>query len=252
MRTITKPPTSYLFKQLKLIGLASKIGFLILQSNMAMNTYYTTKLYPLQDKVLSLISSFDTPFYLTGGTALSRGYYNHRYSDDLDFFVNQNSEFAKLSTFILNQLNSKFTCVIKHRSDYFVSLFLEDQLKIDFVNDIAFHSGELNALPIFCRVDNVQNILSNKLSALISRDEPKDVVDILTIAKNEKIDWPKIFTDANSKAVGIFPPLVVERLNEFPLELIKKIKWVGAEPDINKFQEEVSVICQTILNPLKP
>ncbi|MDR0551108.1 MAG: nucleotidyl transferase AbiEii/AbiGii toxin family protein [Spirochaetaceae bacterium] len=28
-----------------------------------------------------------TAFFLTGGTALSRAYYNHRYSDDLDFFL---------------------------------------------------------------------------------------------------------------------------------------------------------------------
>ncbi|MDR2095073.1 MAG: nucleotidyl transferase AbiEii/AbiGii toxin family protein [Treponema sp.] len=27
-----------------------------------------------------------THFFLTGGTALSRAYYPHRYSDDLDFF----------------------------------------------------------------------------------------------------------------------------------------------------------------------
>jgi hypothetical protein len=28
------------------------------------------------------------PFYLTGGTALGRYYLGHRYSEDLDFFVN--------------------------------------------------------------------------------------------------------------------------------------------------------------------
>jgi len=33
-----------------------------------------------------------TPFYLTGGTALSRGYFNHRYSDDLDLFVNNHKD----------------------------------------------------------------------------------------------------------------------------------------------------------------
>ena len=50
-----------------------------------MNSYYKDTLYPLQDKVLKLIDSLQTPFYLTGGTALSRCYFNHRYSYDLDF-----------------------------------------------------------------------------------------------------------------------------------------------------------------------
>jgi predicted nucleotidyltransferase component of viral defense system len=36
-------------------------------------------------------------FYLTGGTALSRAYLNHRYSDDLDFFVNAVNDFETRS-----------------------------------------------------------------------------------------------------------------------------------------------------------
>ncbi|MCD4795127.1 MAG: nucleotidyl transferase AbiEii/AbiGii toxin family protein [Bacteroidales bacterium] len=33
------------------------------------------------------------PFYLTGGTALVRFYLNHRYSEDLDFFVNKRKKY---------------------------------------------------------------------------------------------------------------------------------------------------------------
>ncbi|MFH1146292.1 MAG: nucleotidyl transferase AbiEii/AbiGii toxin family protein [Pseudomonadota bacterium] len=33
------------------------------------------------------------PFYLTGGTALSRHYFAHRYSDNLDLFVNKDPDF---------------------------------------------------------------------------------------------------------------------------------------------------------------
>ncbi len=46
--------------------------------------FYHEKLYPLQDEIFKLITS--DKFYLTGGTCLSRFYYDHRYSDDLDFF----------------------------------------------------------------------------------------------------------------------------------------------------------------------
>ena len=38
--------------------------------------------------MLGEMQSLKTGFYLTGGTALGRCYLNHRYSDDLDFFVN--------------------------------------------------------------------------------------------------------------------------------------------------------------------
>jgi len=46
--------------------------------------YYRESLYPFQDGVLNIVKKSGTPFYLTGGTALSRGYFNHRYSDDLE------------------------------------------------------------------------------------------------------------------------------------------------------------------------
>ncbi|MDO5576553.1 MAG: nucleotidyl transferase AbiEii/AbiGii toxin family protein [Fibrobacter sp.] len=53
------------------------------------SAYYKESLYPIQNKILSVLQSLKVPFYLTGGTALSRGYYNHRFSDDLDLFVNR-------------------------------------------------------------------------------------------------------------------------------------------------------------------
>lgn len=59
--------------------------------------YYTEKLYPLQDGVMKIVKDLQLPFYLTGGTALSRFYYHHRYSDDLDYFVNNRKpEYCKM------------------------------------------------------------------------------------------------------------------------------------------------------------
>jgi predicted nucleotidyltransferase component of viral defense system len=55
--------------------------------------YYEESLYPLQDGVLDILSRSGTDFFLTGGTALSRAHYNHRYSDDLDFFLSRSTTF---------------------------------------------------------------------------------------------------------------------------------------------------------------
>jgi len=55
--------------------------------------YDIEKLYLLQDKFLIFWKTLKLPFYLTGGTALGRFYLNHRYSEDLVFFVNQDEEF---------------------------------------------------------------------------------------------------------------------------------------------------------------
>ena len=55
--------------------------------------FYTKLLYPLQDKVLRILETIETKFYLIGGTALSRNYLEHRFSDDLDFFANRILDF---------------------------------------------------------------------------------------------------------------------------------------------------------------
>ena len=61
-------------------------------------------LYLLQNRFLDWWAQFELPFYLTGGTALGRFYLNHRYSEDLDFFVNADPEFSKHILLIKNKL----------------------------------------------------------------------------------------------------------------------------------------------------
>jgi hypothetical protein len=51
-------------------------------------------------------------------------------------------------------------------------------LKLDFVNDVSFRSGTPKVTKLFERTDNLNNILSNKVTAL-GRYSPKDVVDIV-------------------------------------------------------------------------
>ena len=213
-----------------------------------MNSYYNDTLYPLQDKVLKLIDDLDTPFYLTGGTALSRCYLQHRYSDDLDFFVNNESNFIKIVDLILMNLKKEFEVKAVIRSESYVSLMIDGVLKADFVNDVSFRFGQLKKYKIYSKMDNLENILSNKLSALISRDEAKDVVDILMISKKINVGWKKIFSDVNSKAVGIFPIDISRKLIDFPVEMIDLIKWInGMKPEVKSFKVEMSLLCDSIL-----
>jgi predicted nucleotidyltransferase component of viral defense system len=215
---------------------------------MDMISYYTDTLYPLQDKVLRLVDTLESPFYLTGGTALSRFYYNHRYSDDLDLFVNRVDNFADLADKLLGKLRDEFEVRVLSRSADYSSIEVGSQLKVDLVNDVEFRFGEVESRDIFSRVDNVENILSNKLSALIGRDDPKDVVDIWVIAKHKTVDWKEMFVSANSKAVGIFPPEVAQKLVDFPLKLIDKIKWVeGKKPDLEEFKRDMDRVCDDML-----
>ena len=73
----------------------------------SLSQYYEESLYPLQNGVLRAVRNCKTRFYLTGGTALSRAYYHHRYSDDLDFFVNADPDFDEQVDIILDKLQVK-------------------------------------------------------------------------------------------------------------------------------------------------
>jgi predicted nucleotidyltransferase component of viral defense system len=49
--------------------------------------FYENRLYPLQDRVFEITSVYEDQLYLIGGTALARFHFNHRFSEDLDFFT---------------------------------------------------------------------------------------------------------------------------------------------------------------------
>ncbi len=68
--------------------------------------YYMEKLYLFQDGVLDIVRKSNIPCYLTGGTALSRGYFNHRYSDDLDIFVTQQAQYPEYVQILFSQFEA--------------------------------------------------------------------------------------------------------------------------------------------------
>ncbi len=187
--------------------------------------YYNNILYPLQDKVFPLFNG--TPFYLTGGTALSRGYYNHRFSDDLDYFVNYHTDFRRISEIQIEKLVKAFeNTEVDYKGEYFYRVFVaEEKLKIEMVNDVPSHIGELVNHPVLGIIDSKENILANKLTAIVDRTLPKDMVDIYFLLK-DGLSIKNALTDAESKAAGISPLLIAKILAEFDYPIIdNEIKW---------------------------
>lgn len=211
--------------------------------------YYEDIIYPLQDKIFSVIEKSRTPFYLTGGTALSRFYFNHRYSDDLDFFVNDDQKFNEYLNIIFTNLKREgIEFEIKVKDEKFSRIIVKEKLKIEFVNDIPFYLGDTVTIKnaSFSRIDNLNNILSNKITSFRDREEVKDIVDIREIANKIKPDWEIIFSAANSKAAGIFPPEIAEKMDRFNPDLIDKIKWIR-KPDKDEFTSDIKRIIDEIL-----
>ncbi|OQX73073.1 MAG: hypothetical protein B6D64_14360 [Bacteroidetes bacterium 4484_276] len=205
-----------------------------------------TKLYRLQDKFLDFWKTINTPFYLTGGTALGRFYLEHRYSEDLDFFVNNDKNYKQYINAIYNTINKVFSFDVENNLFYddFTRLFIIDSdisLKLEFVNDIPYRTDKINSI-FFGKIDTPINILSNKLSALINRDEPKDIFDIVYLSLKYKFNWAKIFIEVKHKEI-INEIDVEQKINSFPVALFDKVDWFIRKPDpaiISKYIKQIS------------
>lgn len=208
------------------------------------------RLYQLQDKFLSWWLTLDLPFYLTGGTALGRFYLNHRFSEDLDFFINADNQYQHYIALVKNKMADNFTVDIQKSlftEDYSRFFITEDDsfLKIEFVNDVAYYPGTPSTYQ-YGLIDTPENILTNKIAAIIGRDEPKDVFDIVYIALNYSFNWNDIFMHAKEKTV-INEIDVEERLFSFPVEWLKNVNWLSTAIDIEFFKKTLRQITDDFL-----
>lgn len=204
------------------------------------------KLYGLQNKILDKVFECENEFYLTGGTCLSRFYQEKRYSDDLDFFTNNSNRYAFAVKNIKKALQKDFDLVVKVESKSFIRFKVDGLLQIDFVNDIAARYKNVVVLENNYIIDNVENILSNKLTAVIGRDNPKDIFDIYLISKFYTFSWSDILNSAHEKAGFTNEDLVI-RLKSFPVNLLEHINIIDIN-FLNNFEDEFMTIIENISN----
>lgn len=213
--------------------------------------FYIKRLYPLQDAVLRIISEQETGFYLSGGTALSRGYLQHRFSEDLDLFVNDQPLFPRWGGRIIQALTqpSEWDCMVNQRDESFIRLSLRQNdldLRIEMVNDVPAHIGDIQQHPILGRLDSVENIFANKLTALLGRSDPKDLADVWVITQKLGLSVPQAISDAQSKAAGIFPVALAQVLLEVTPADWEQVLWQEA-PQVDQFVSELKALGEFLI-----
>lgn len=218
---------------------------------------YYDKLYKFQDKVISDTMRFYTEsyFYLTGGTALNRFFYPTRYSDDLDFFTNENRFFRKaIKNLLYFFKDNGYVFKVDIDSLDFVRLVFEENysqeqkifLKVDFVNDRLPYLGEI-LFKDEVALDNPINILTNKICAVYSRDEARDIVDIITIALNNNFNWDDILDFAKQKCF-FENSEIIARLKSFPVSWfhdVNRVKFIYPELS-SKYRKLYPILVENI------
>lgn len=212
-----------------------------------------TALYVLQDKVLACLAPVDHGFYLTGGTALGRGYYGHRYSEDLDFFVNDAADFELWRDRCIESIRrlaeqNGFHLEILLREPRFGRAVLQgaEPLKLEFVNDVPCRVGIPWHHPTLGRLDTKKNILANKVSALVDRAAPKDLADIFWLCCRDQLDICAAMEEAEGKSAGIFPPVVASAMEKTLAAGLPPVFWI-TPPDPDEFRREIEALIQRIM-----
>lgn len=164
---------------------------------------------PLQWSVLQQFfsSPLSAQFFLTGGTALAGFYFAHRTSVDLDFFTLQGFDHHALKKHLESIAQSvSGSYAVRTDAESLVIGVIQtpnDSLKIDLVQDIPVHMGTLLAVDAI-RIDALENIGSNKITALYGRLDPKDFVDLFWILAHEpSMKFADLLRDAKKKDSGI-------------------------------------------------
>jgi predicted nucleotidyltransferase component of viral defense system len=166
-----------------------------------------TILTPHQSQFLELIAGqpqITKYFYLTGGTALAEFYYQHRLSEDLDFFSPE-TEVDQVAIEVFLKKNLPKINVSQVKKSVFLGLvsftlnFSDGQdLKLDF-NYYPFPRIEPGKKYKALSVDSVYDIAVNKLHTLFMKPRSRDYIDLYFILSKEKYPLDKLIIAAKTK-----------------------------------------------------
>ena len=215
------------------------------------SAFYLTRLYPMQDRVLARLASVETGFYLTGGTAASRAYLHHRFSDDLDLFVNDDARFGLWAQRVVQALarSSDWHVTVVQQDARFGRLTVAEGdvvLKIEMVNDVPAHVGELKRDPVLGLLDSPENILANKLTAAVDRSEPRDLADIWGFCCRVGLSCEAALEGAQSKAAGLFPADVARVLLSVTKDDWQLVRW-SDPPECARFIDDLRALGERLL-----
>ncbi len=146
----------------------------------------TSRLTPLQRDLLEAFFRNENRFFLTGGAALAGYYIGHRDTADLDLFTT--ADLLAEGEVALHAAASEVGASVESLQtapDFRRRLLRRaaEGVVVDLVHQRAPQGPEPKRQFGVVRVDPPHEILANKLCALLSRAEPRDLVDVLALER---------------------------------------------------------------------
>jgi hypothetical protein len=201
-----------------------------------------SRLTPLQRDLLAGFFAREQRMFLTGGGALAGFYFGHRDTEDLDLFAPPGLDLAECAramkqaaeecgaTFTPKQVYPDFRRAEVSRvgEECIVDLVIDRAPMVE-IEKTAFGS---------IRVDTLREIAANKICTLLSRNEVKDLIDLLALVK-AGIDLDRAFTDAEKKEGGADPATLAWLLSQVTIGPEARLPGGIAPAEVIAFRDEL-------------
>lgn len=205
------------------------------------------KLTPLQQRILRALARLDPPFTLTGGGALAGLYLGHRITRDLHLFWRNRGELGSLIRDAVTALRADgLEAQTLRTAPTFAEIRVADGPEVCVVDLVAERSGPLEPpqrteiAGASLAVDSLHEILVNKLAALLSRSELRDLLDVKVLLEAGG-DLDRALADAPKKDAGFSALTLAWVLKDFAAaSLARALGWGEAEcREMVAFQEQL-------------
>lgn len=177
----------------------------------------------LQWEFLAFFFQGSPPFFLTGGTALSAFYLQHRYSQDLDLFTLDSDAFDRVPLYVADSATRLTASVASLQTApqfrrYKLSRKGESVI-VDFVKEVVPQISEEKNRFEGIVVDTLDDIVANKICTLLSRAEIKDYIDLYFLGR---AGYPleNYIELAQRKDAGVSQATLAHLLSEFRLSKV--------------------------------
>lgn len=190
-------------------------------------------LTPLQDRILLVLSGVGGDWTLTGGGALAGFHLGHRTTRDLDLLWRDRSALDALPGEVAAALRSKgLTVASLQTSPAFHRFHVSEGDEVCIVDLVAEsiapieHPVKMMVADRTILVDTAHEILTNKLCALLSRAELRDLIDVKALLEAGG-DLTRALADAPRKDAGFSPLTLAWVLQGLDLQTLARFANLG-------------------------
>jgi len=195
----------------------------------------------LQRDLIEAFFDRDDSFVLTGGAALAGYYLRHRTTNDLDLFGLPGADVDRAEHALADAADAIDATVSKQRSyREFRRFEVRRGAEITLVDLAIDRAAPVEAPRLVgrVRIHTLREMAANKLCTVLSRSEPRDLVDLLFLSR-AGVDLEQALRDAQLKDGGLNPAALAWVLGEMRIGPAAVLPTAVGGAELDAFRQEL-------------